>query len=72
MDKPPPDGIPNPITVLVATLVTRPHEIRPMIGNGLRQIASMGLTAIARQVASGQSPVAKPETEPESTTERKE
>ncbi len=50
MDKPP-EGIPNPITIIVGTLLTRPHEMRAMIGNGLRQVAGLGLQALARRVA---------------------
>lgn len=67
----PPNGIPNPVTIFVATLVTRPHEIRPMIGNGLRQIASMGLQALARQVAQREPSEQAPQETPDKEKEQK-
>jgi hypothetical protein len=63
-----PNGIPNPITVIVATLVTRPHEMRAMIGNGLKQVAGMGLQALARRVAQN----APAEPEPRETPDKEE
>ncbi|OHB73597.1 MAG: hypothetical protein A2V70_01235 [Planctomycetes bacterium RBG_13_63_9] len=68
MDKP--EGIPNPITIIVGTLLTRPHEMRAMIGNGLRQVAGLGLQALARRVAE-QRTAQEQEPEPDKAPEPK-
>lgn len=42
---------PNPLTVFLATAILNPKAVKPMVAQGVRQAAGIGLQALGKEVA---------------------
>jgi hypothetical protein len=42
---------PNPIAVVLATALLNPRAVKPMLVEGLRQAAGIGLQALGKEIA---------------------